>query len=391
MTKRDYYEVLGLDRSATAEQIKKAYRQMALKYHPDRNSGNKEAEEKFKEAAEAYEVLSDSDKRRRYDQFGHEGVRGSAGFREFTDINDIFSAFGDIFGGGMGGGIFEEVFGGGSRARRRSGPRKGSPGSDLKVKLKLSLEEIAAGVEKKLKIRRQKTCDTCHGTGAHGNSGRSTCPQCSGTGEIRQVSRSMFGQFVNIATCVNCSGEGTIIRELCPECRGEGRIQGETTIKVNVPAGVSEGNYIPLQGQGNAGRRGGPAGDLIVVIEELPHEHFSREGDDIVYNLLVSFPVASLGGSVEIPTLTGKAKLTIDPGTPSGRLLRMRERGIAHLNGHGRGDQLVRVSVWVPPKLSAEEKELLRKLTRGQNITPNEEDRKNASGTFFDKVRDAFS
>jgi molecular chaperone DnaJ len=391
MTKRDYYEVLGVGRSATADQIKKAYRQMALKYHPDRNAGDKEAEEKFKQAAEAYEVLSDTDKRRRYDQFGHEGVRGSAGFREFTDINDIFSAFGDIFGGGVGGGIFEEVFGSGSRGRRRSGPRKGNPGSDLKVKLKLSLEEISTGAEKRLKIRRQKTCDTCRGTGARGDSGRTTCPQCNGTGEIRHVSRSMFGQFVNIATCVNCGGEGSIIRERCSTCHGEGRLQGETTIKVNVPPGVSQGNYIPLQGQGNAGRRGGPAGDLIVVIEELLHEHFRREGDDIVFDLLVSFPVATLGGSVEIPTLTGKAKLTIDPGTPSGRLLRMRDRGIRHLNGHGSGDQLVRVNVWVPKKLSVEEKELLRKLTRGQNITPNEDDRKAASKTFFDKVRDAFS
>ena len=391
MTKRDYYEVLGVNRSATPEQIKKAYRQMALKYHPDRNSGNKEAEEKFKEAAEAYEVLGDVDKRRRYDQFGHEGVRGSAGFREFTDINDVFSAFGDIFGGAMGGGIFEEVFGAGTRGGRRSGPRRGSPGSDLKVKLKLTLEEIATGVEKKIKIRRQKTCDTCKGSGARAESSRATCPHCNGTGEIRQVSRSMFGQFVNIAACVNCGGEGTIIRELCQTCRGEGRVQGETTIKVNVPAGVSEGNYIPLQGQGNAGRRSGPAGDLIVVIEEVPHDHFRREGDNIIYDLLISFPMAVLGGSIEIPTLTGRAKLTIDPGTPSGRLLRMRGRGITHLNGYGHGDQLVRVNVWVPEKLSPEEKELLRKLGKGQNITPSEEDQKSASKTFFDKVRDAFS
>ena len=391
MTKRDYYEVLGVNRSSTADQIKKAYRQMALKYHPDRNSGDKEAEEKFKEAAEAYEVLSDQDKRRRYDQYGHEGVRGSAGFREFTDINDIFSAFGDIFGGGMGGGIFEEVFGAGARGRRRSGPRRGSPGSDLKVKIKLTLEEIATGVEKKIKIRRQKTCDTCHGSGARGDSGRTTCPQCNGTGEIRQVSRSMFGQFVNIAACINCGGEGSILRDHCPACHGEGRVQGETTIKVNVPAGVSDGNYIPLQGQGNAGRRSGPAGDLIVVIEELPHEHFRREGDDIVYDLLISFPEVALGGTVEIPTLAGRAKLTIDPGTPSGRLLRMRDRGLTHLNGYGHGDQLVRVNIWVPSKLSPEEKELLRKLVKGPNIIPNEEDRKIASRTFFDKVRDAFS
>ena len=264
-TKRDFYEVLGVPRSASQDEIKKAYRKLALQYHPDRNPNNKEAEEKFKEAAEAYEALSDPAKRQRFDQYGHEGMRGTD-FRGSADINDIFSNFGDIFGGS----IFDDVFSGGRQQRRRA---TGQAGSDLKVQLKLTLEEIAAGVEKKIKIKKWKTCQTCSGSGAKPGSSKTTCPQCGGTGELRQVSRSMFGQFVNITTCLNCGGEGQIVRDRCPTCDGEGREQGETTIKVNVPAGVSEGNYIAMQGQGNAGRRGGPAGDVIVEFHELRHEH----------------------------------------------------------------------------------------------------------------------
>lgn len=390
MAKRDFYEILGVARSASTDEIKKAYRQMAMKFHPDRNPGNKDAEERFKEAAEAYEVLGDPDKRQRYDQFGHDGLRGT-NYRDFTDINDVFSTFGDIFGGGIGGSIFEEVFGGGGQRTRRRQAQHGQPGSDLKVRLPLSLEEIAIGVEKKIKVRRQKKCDVCNGSGAKSSSGKSVCPQCNGSGELRQVSRSMFGQFVNITACPTCEGEGRIIKEPCLSCHGEGRVQGESTIKVTVPAGVSEGNYIPLQGQGNAGRRGGPAGDLIVAIEEEPHQHFKRNGDDIIYDLYVSFPNAALGGQVEIPTLTGKAKLTVDPGTPSGRLLRMRERGIPHLNGYGRGDQLVRVNVWVPSRLTQKEKELLKELSAMEHMTPTEEDRLAGDKTFFDKVKDVFS
>lgn len=386
MTKRDYYEVLGVSRSASEDEIKKAYRQLALKFHPDRNPGNKEAEEKFKEAAEAYEVLSDAEKRRRYDQLGHDGLRGT-NYRDFTNVNDVFSAFGDIFGQGFGGGIFEEVFGGGQR-RRRTG--HGQPGSDLRIRLPLTLEEIASGVEKKLKIRRQKACETCKGSGAKGSSGRSTCPQCNGTGELRQVSRSMFGQFVNISACPTCDGEGKVIRDLCSACHGEGRVQGESTIKVTVPAGVSNGNYIPLQGQGNAGRRGGPPGDLIVMIEEEEHPQFTRNGDDIIYDLVISFPTAALGGDMEVPTLGGKARLEIEPGTPPGRMLRMRERGIPHLNSYGRGDQIVRIQVWVPRKLTAKEKELLKDLAKSEHIAPTEEEQRGAK-SFFEKVKDAFS
>lgn len=388
MAKKDYYEILGVSRNATQDEIKKAYRQMALKYHPDRNPGDKEAEEKFKEAAEAYEVLSDPEKRQRYDQFGHDGLRGT-NYRDFTNVEDIFSAFSDIFSGGFGGSIFDEVFGTGQRRRRSA--TQGQPGSDLRVQLPLTLEEIAKGVEKKIKVKRQKKCDACGGTGAKSSAGKTTCPQCGGTGEIRQVSRSMFGQFVNITTCPTCEGEGKIIKEPCSVCRGEGRVQGEATIKVNVPAGVQDGNYIPLRGQGNAGRRGGPAGDLIVVIQEVPHEYFKRNGDDIIYDLWISFPTAVLGGEVEIPTLTGKAKLVIDPGTPAGRMLRMRDRGIPHLNGYGRGDQLVRVNIWVPTKLSAREKELLRELAKGEHMNPTEEEQRSTNRSFFDKMKDVFS
>jgi molecular chaperone DnaJ len=386
MAKRDYYEVLGVSRSASGDEIKKAYRQMALKFHPDRNPGNKEAEDKFKEAAEAYEVLSDSEKRQRYDQFGHDGLRG-AGQQGFTDINDIFSHFGDIFGGS----IFDDVFGSGQRTRRRNPRQEGSPGSDLRIKLTLTLEEIATGVEKKIKVRKQKRCDVCNGAGTRSGSTKTTCPQCNGAGEIRQVSRSMFGQFVNISTCPTCEGEGRIIKEPCTTCNGEGRVQGESTIKVNVPAGVSEGNYIPLHGQGNAGRHGGPSGDLLVVLEEEPHPYFTRNGDDIIYDHLVSFPVAALGGEVEIPTLKGKAKLTIDPGTPSGRMLRMRDRGIPRLNGRGSGDQLVRINVWVPTRLTSREKELLKELGSAEHMTPTEEERRASGRSFFEKMKDAFS
>ena len=391
MSKRDYYEILEVSRTASHDEIKKAYRQAALKYHPDRNPNNKEAEEKFKEAAEAYEVLSDEDKRRRYDQFGHEGLRPGADFRGFHDINDIFSTFSDIFGGGVGGGMFEEVFTGG-RSRGRSRQQVGNPGSDLKIRLRLTLEEIASGVEKKLKVKRWKTCDTCGGSGARSGSAKVTCPVCHGSGELRQVSRSVFGQFVNITTCSNCGGEGKIIKERCHTCEGEGRIQGETTIKVNVPAGVSEGNYIPLHGQGNAGQRGGPAGDLIVIIEEEPHPIFVRNGNDILLDLIVSYPEAVLGTDLEIPTLSGKARLKVDAGTQSGKILRMRGKGIPELNSTRAGDQLVRVNVWIPSKLSKEEKDLVRDLENRENFKPKEGDRSaHSDRSFFAKVRDIFS
>ncbi|MDE3058282.1 MAG: molecular chaperone DnaJ [Bacteroidota bacterium] len=382
-TKRDYYDVLGVSRSASAEEIKKAYRKLALQYHPDRNPNNKEAEEKFKEATEAYEALSDPEKRRRFDQYGHSGMR-STDFHTYTDIHDIFSNFGDIFGGT----IFEDMFTGGSRQQRRRD--EGEAGSDLRVTLKLTLEEIASGVEKKIKIKKWMACETCRGSGAKPGSSTTTCPHCGGTGELRQVSRSVFGQFVNITTCLHCGGSGQIIKEHCPNCRGEGRTQGEATIKISVPAGISDGNYLTLRGQGNAGRRSGPAGDVIVEFEELQHEYFVRNGDDVIYNALISFPEATLGGEIEVPTLTGRARVKIDAGTMPGKMLRMKEKGIPRLNGYGRGDQLIRIQVWVPSKLNAREKEFLRQLAEGKHLLPSEEDKKK-NKSFFSAWRESAS
>ncbi|MFN4110987.1 MAG: molecular chaperone DnaJ [Ignavibacteria bacterium] len=387
-TKRDYYEILGVPRNASPEEIKKAYRKLAMQYHPDRNPGDKEAEEKFKEAAEAYEILSDPEKRRRYDQFGHEGMRGTD-FREWTDINDIFNHFRDIFSGtGFGGSIFDDFFGGSTSTRSR---RAGSVqrGSDLRVKIKLNLEEIATGVSKKIKIKRYKKCSSCNGTGAESSGGYKTCPVCNGTGEIRQVSRSIFGQFVNITTCNNCGGEGKIISNPCKLCNGEGRIQEDATITVDIPAGVSTGNYLTLRGEGNAGRRGGPNGDLIIVIEELPHEIFHRQGDDIIYELNLSIPEAVLGGEIEVPTLTGKAKLKLEPGLSPGKILRMKGKGLPNVNTKRQGDQLIVVNIYVPNKLSQQEKEIIQSLMNSVNFKPKERTKK--SKNIFEHFKDIWN
>lgn len=387
MQKRDFYDVLGVSRNASEEEIKKAYRKLAVKYHPDKNPDDPGAEKKFKECAEAYEVLRDPEKRQRYDRFGHEGMR-SSDFGGFRDVDDIFSAFGDIFGGSFGGSIFEEVFSGG-RSRSRGRSYTGTAGSDLKIRLKLSLEEIAHGAKKKLKIKKYIRCATCDGTGASGSDGYRRCEYCNGAGEIRQVSRSVFGQFVNITPCSNCGGSGKILSIPCKSCDGEGRKQKEETVEISIPAGVSEGQFITLRSQGSAGRRGGPAGDLLVVIEEAHHDNFIRRGDDIIFDLLVSYPTAVMGGDVEVPTLNGRVRMNIDPGTPSGRILRMRGKGIQHLNGGGSGDQLVRINVWVPKKVSAKEKELIRELEQYQNIHPKESDQ-NENKSFFEKIKDVF-
>ncbi|PLX23570.1 MAG: molecular chaperone DnaJ [Ignavibacteria bacterium] len=384
--KRDYYEILGLDKSADDAAIKSAYRKLAMQYHPDRNPGDSAAEENFKEAAEAYEVLSNPDKRQKYDRFGHDGLRNQGGGPGFTDINDIFSHFSDIFGGGFGGGIFEEVFGGG-RGRQR-GRRQGIPGTDLKIQLPLTLEEIATGVEKTLKVKRQTSCESCSGTGAKAGTALENCAVCHGSGEIQQVSRSLFGQFVNVVPCTNCGGEGRVVKDPCLSCHGDGRVQGEKTIKVKVPAGVSEGNYIPLHGQGNAGRKGGPAGDLIVYIREKEHEEFIRQDDDVLYNLVLSFADAALGKDVEVPTLGGRARLKIEAGTPAGQILRMRDKGIQHLNSSGRGDQLVRVHVYVPRKVSTREKELLQQMNEMEAFQPTDSEEKKS---FFARIFDSFS
>jgi len=363
MTKRDYYEVLGIGRNASKEEIRKAYRKLAMQYHPDRNPDDQTAEAKFKEAAEAYEVLNNDEKKARYDRFGHDGVKSGFGSQGFTDINDIFSHFSDIFSGGS---IFDDFFGTGQRTRRRR--TAGTPGSDLKVSLKLTLEEIAEGVTKKIKLKKLIKCDICNGSGAEGGTSTKTCPVCQGSGEVRTVSRSVFGQFVNIQPCNNCSGEGTVIDNPCKKCHGDGRIHNEVTVSINVPAGVYQNSYMTMRGEGNSGKRGGHSGDLIVVFEEIPHEYFVRNNDDIIYELFINYPEAVLGSEVDVPTLKGKAKLKIDSGTQPGKLLRMRDKGIKHLNESGYGDQLVKINIDVPKKVNSKEKELLKELANLPNF-----------------------
>lgn len=388
---QDYYDILGVDSDASDREIKKAYRQKAKEHHPDRNPDDPEAERKFKQASEAYEVLSDPQKRRRYDRFGHAGLDqdggGAGGGRGFHDIEDIFSAFDEIFGGGR--------RGGGRRSRRRSRRQQGQPGSDLRVTLSLTLEEIAEGTEKELKLQKYLECDDCDGTGAEGGmtgNNFAMCPECDGTGEIRQVTRSVFGQMVNVQPCSRCNGEGRILKNTCDTCGGEGRIQGEETITVQVPAGVMEGNYLSISGAGNTGVRGGPAGDLRVEIKEEPHEDFVRDGLDIYYDLYLSIPEAALGTEAEVPTLQGRARLEIEPGVQAGKILRMRDRGIPDPERRGRrGDQLIRVHVWTPTDLSDEEREMLRELQDHENFQPQPA-AENTSGTsFFSRVSDVFS
>jgi molecular chaperone DnaJ len=370
MAKRDYYDVLGVGRDASLDDIKKAYRKLALKFHPDRNPGNKEAEEKFKEATEAYEVLRDTEKRERYDQFGHGGVSGpgAGGFEGFAggfDLSDALRAFMRDFGG-FG---FEDVFGG-ARGAGRGGAGAGMRGNDLQVRLRLTLHEIATGVTKKIKVSRMTACQRCKGGGVKEGSSKQTCPACHGTGELRQVSRSLFGQFVNIRACPQCGGEGTIISDPCPACGGEGRSQGSKSVEVKIPAGVATGNYIRLDGQGDAGPRGGSPGDLIILIEEIDDAVFERHGYDVVCDLPVSFSQLALGARLEVPTLDGHAIIKVPPGSQSHRILRLKGKGIPHLNSYGKGDQLVRLLAWTPQSLSKEEREAFEKLERSIREKP---------------------
>lgn len=379
---RDYYEILGVDRSASAETIKKAYRQMAMRDHPDRNPGDAEAEARFKASAEAYAVLSDPDKRARYDRFGPDGLRGAGGPPPQADMSAIFDQFRDLFGGGGGG--FDDLFGGG----RPRGPRRGRPGSDLRIKLPLTYEDVAAGAEKTVRVKKQVVCGTCSGSGAEGGA-FDTCGTCKGAGEVQQVTRSILGQFVSVQPCPACAGEGRRPKTPCPSCAGEGRVRGEEEIPISVPAGVLEGHYLTLRAAGNAGVRGGEPGDLRVEIEELPHAAFTRDGLDLVHDLHVSVPDALLGTEADVPTLDGTATLRIDPGTPGGKILRMRGRGLPDLGGRQRGDQLVRVNVWMPPRMTPEEEALVERL----RAMPSFQQRPatvNGGRSIFERFKDAF-
>ena len=380
--KKDYYEVLGVSKTASADEIKKAYRTKAIKYHPDKNPGDKEAEEKFKEAAEAYEVLSDPQKRQRYDQFGHAGMSGAGGFGAGgMNMEDIFSQFGDLFESWGVGGNFSSFFGGGRGGQRI---RKGT---DLRVKVRLTLEEIATGVEKKIKVRKLVPCKDCNGTGSADGKEGDICPICKGTGRIVRSQHGIFGMMQVQQECSNCHGEGKVIRNKCSKCGGEGVVRDEEIITINIPAGVSGGMQLPIQGKGNAAPHGGMPGDLYVLIEEEEHKDLVREGNDLVYNLLLDMPTAVLGGQVQIPTLTGNVKITITPGTQPGKVLRMRGKGLPVIDNYARqygtGDLLINVGVYIPEKLSKSERELIEKLQDSPNIVPGSADKKNFFKNLF--------
>ena len=372
MAKRDYYEVLEVPKTATADEIKKAYRKKAIQYHPDKNPGNKEAEEKFKEAAEAYSVLSDPDKRAKYDQFGFDGLNGAGGFGgqggfggAGMSMDDIFSMFGDIFGGGGFGG-----FGGfgGSRTRQR-GDRK-SRGSDLRVKVSLTLEEINTGVTKKFKLKKLVPCPHCKGTGAKDGAAAETCPDCHGSGVVMRTQQSFFGMVQTQTVCPRCGGEGKIIKDRCPHCSGDGVVYGEEIVEINIPAGVAEGMQLSVEGKGNAGKHNGYNGNLLVQIEEIPHKDLIRDENDLVYNLLLTVPQAALGGAIEIPTLDGAVKLKIEPGTQPGKMLRLRGKGLPEVNSSRRGDMIVNVSVYIPETLSKDEKAAMEKFQTSDHFQP---------------------
>lgn len=379
--KRDYYEVLGVAKNANADEIKKAYRKKAIQYHPDKNPGDKVAEEKFKEAAEAYEVLSDPQKRQRYDQFGHAGIGGAGGFSGGgMSMEDIFSHFGDIFGGA--GFDLGDLFGGGGRSRGQRVRR----GSDMRVKVRLTLEEIATGCEKKIKVRKLVQCKSCNGTGSE--DGRTeTCPTCKGTGRTVRQQRGIFGMMQVQAECETCHGEGQIIKNKCAKCNGEGVVRDEEIITISIPAGVAAGMQLTMQGKGNAAPHGGIAGDLLILIEEEQHKDFIRQDSDLIYNLLLDMPTAILGGQIQIPTLSGDARITITPGTQPGKVLRMRGKGLPRIDQYGRtygtGDLLINVGVYIPEKLSKDERKLIEKLQDSPNIVPGSADKKNFFQNLF--------
>ena len=380
-TKRDYYEVLEVSKSATVEEIKKAYRKKAIQFHPDKNPGDKAAEEKFKEAAEAYEVLSDQNKRARYDQFGHAGVGGAAGggFGGGMSMEDIFSQFGDIFGGHFGG--FGSFGGFGNRGGRRT-----NRGSDLRVKVKLTLKEILNGVEKKIKVKKYVSCSHCNGNGSENGNSVSTCTTCNGSGVVTRVTNTILGQMQTTTTCPACNGDGKTITKKCAHCNGDGIVLEEEVISIRIPAGVEEGMQLSMSGKGNAARRGGINGDLLILVEEEEDPNLIRDHNDVIYNLFVSFPTAALGGTVEVPTIEGVAKVKIDAGTQPGKVLRLRNKGLPTINGYGTGDELINVNVYVPENLSDAEKKKLEELESSSNCAPS----KSAKKSVFNKFKKMF-
>ena len=379
-SKRDYYEVFGVSKSASAEEIKKAYRKLAIQFHPDKNPDDPSAEDKFKEAAEAYEVLSNPEKKQRFDQFGHQGMNGGGYGGGGMNMDDIFSQFGDVFGDSN---PFGSFFGGGGRGQGQGVKR----GSNLRIKLKLNLEEIANGAEKKIKVKRHVSCKSCSGNGSKNGSSTKTCGTCNGQGQVRKVMNTMLGQMMSTATCPTCNGEGKTVTENCTVCHGEGRSLEEEVISIKIPAGVVDGMQLSMNGKGNVPQRGGIAGDLLIVIEEEEHADLKRDGINVIYDLYINFADAVLGTSSEVPTIDGKVKIKIEPGTQSGKVLRLRDKGIKDINGYGKGDLLIYVNVWTPKSLSNEEKKIVEQLRASPNFKPNPA--KGEKG-FFGKMKEYF-
>ncbi|HMF70590.1 MAG TPA: molecular chaperone DnaJ [Flavitalea sp.] len=385
-TKRDYYEILSVTKSSSADEIKKAYRKVAMQYHPDRNPGDKAAEDKFKEAAEAYEVLSDPEKRAQYDRFGHAGVSSASRGGGGGGTDDIFSQFGDIFGDD----IFGNFFGGsaGGRGGRGGQRTRGTRGSNLRIKIKLNFEEISKGVTKQIKVKKHVTCNTCSGSGAKDKNSVQNCGTCGGSGQVRRVTNTFLGQMQTVTTCPTCNGEGSTITSKCTACKGEGRVYGEETVSIDIPAGVQEGMQLSVSGRGNAGERGGSPGDLIVLIEEEAHKELHRDGLNVAYELYITFPDAVFGINLEVPTIDGRAKIKIPPGTQSGKIFRLKGKGFPAINSYEKGDQLIHVNIWTPQQVSGEEKSMLDKMNASDNFKPQPE---KSEKSFFDKVREMFS
>jgi len=380
MAKRDFYEVLGVGKDADESTVKKAYRKIAMQFHPDRNPDNKEAEEKFKEAAEAYEVLSDADKKARYDRFGHAGLSGNGGFSGGgMSMDDIFQQFGDIFGDSP----FESFFGSRGGQQRSSGQR----GSNLRIRVGLTLEEIANGVTKKIKVKKRVNCDQCSGTGAKDTQSVKTCSTCGGSGYVRQVRSTFLGQMQTTTVCPTCSGAGKQITDPCTKCKGDGRMMGAETIEIEIPGGVEDGMQLSMRGRGNAGLKGGPAGDLLINIEEKQHPHLKRDGKNLIYDLYMNFADAALGTSVEVPTISGKVKIKIPAGTQGGKIFRLKQKGLPSVQSYGKGDQLIHVNIWTPKKMSDKEKKLMETIRDSENFKP--QPGKSDKG-FFERMKDYF-